>query len=620
MKVKIEGYASAVEQEKAEKAQLEQDLIGHKADKASAIEDLEKATGLRNKEKAEFDEDLADQKTNLAGVSSAIPALEKGMGSSAFMQLPMSKQVRTIVEASKFVNSYDRGLVTSFLDQSGDYVPASGQIVGILKNMKDEMEASVKDLTASEASAVSGYEDLKAAKTKEEAAASAAIKSKEKRSGELAVTIVQNADALEDTTAELAKTEKFLATLAEQCKEKQAEWAARSKVRAEEIEAISQAIGILNDDDALDVFKKAVPAVLTQTEEFGFLQYRTNSATGAMASAHKAQQLITSAAQIYRSSTLSLLAFSSKTRVRMAQKHKSKADFSEIMKMIDGMVAVLTAEGADDEKHKVFCTAEFEKSAEEKSDTETEIAGLQSTMEELSDEIATLGEDVKTLTSGIAVLDKSVADATEQRKEEHAAYTEALALQETAIALIAKAKNRLQKFYNPTLYKAPPKTEMTMEEKIIAAGTSFVQIEQPEAPETFSAYQKKTEKSGGVMALMDMITKEMEDEIKESEYDEKTAQKEYGELMTDSQDSRAQDTKSITEKESAKANLEGKLVLAKESKALSVEKLQENANYIFDLHASCDFIMESFDMRKEARTNEMESLKNAKAILAGAVY
>jgi len=314
------------------------------------------------------------------------------------------------------------------------------------------------------------------------------------------------------------------------------------------------------------------------------------------------------------------LAFSSKTRVRMAQKHKSKADFSEIMKMIDGMVAVLTAEGADDEKHKVFCTAEFEKSAEEKSDTETEIAGLQSTMEELSDEIATLGEDVKTLTSGIAVLDKSVADATEQRKEEHAAYTEALALQETAIALIAKAKNRLQKFYNPTLYKAPPKTEMTMEEKIIAAGTSFVQIEQPEAPETFSAYQKKTEKSGGVMALMDMITKEMEDEIKESEYDEKTAQKEYSELMTDSQDSRAQDTKSITEKESAKANLEGKLVTAKESKALSVEKLQENANYIFDLHASCDFIMESFDMRKEARTNEIESLKNAKAILAGAVY
>merc|ERR1719213_1082944 len=157
----------------------------------------------------------------------------------------------------------------------------------------------------------------------------------------------------------------------------------------------------------------------------------------------------------------------------MAQKRKSKADFSEIMKMIDGMVTVLTNEQVDDEKHKVFCTAEFEKSAEEEKDTKTEIAVLTATMEELSDEISTLGEDIATLKTGIEVLDKSAADATEQRKEEHAAYTKSLALQDTAIELIAKAKNRLQKFYNPTLYKAPPKTEMTMEEKIIDAGTAF---------------------------------------------------------------------------------------------------------------------------------------------------
>jgi hypothetical protein len=77
MKVKIETYASSVESEKAEKVQLEQDLIKHEADKAAAIADLGKSTALRNKEKAEFDEDLADQQTNLAGVSSAIPALKK---------------------------------------------------------------------------------------------------------------------------------------------------------------------------------------------------------------------------------------------------------------------------------------------------------------------------------------------------------------------------------------------------------------------------------------------------------------------------------------------------------------------------------------------------------------
>merc|ERR1719240_1673781 len=196
----------------------------------------------------------------------------------------------------------------------------------------------------------------------------------------------------------------------------------------------------------------------------------------------------------------------------------------------------------------------------------------------------------------------------------------ALHCQKQQLLSSQRQKNRLQKFYNPTLYKAPPKVEMSMEEKILAAGGAFIQLEQPEAPETFGAYEKKTEKSGGVMALMDMITKELGSEMKDAEYDEKTAQTEYAELMAESQDSRAQDTKSITEKESAKATLEGKLVTTKESKTLSFEKLQQVGNYIFDLHASCDFIMDIFDMRKEARTNDMESLKNAKAVLAGAVY
>jgi septal ring factor EnvC (AmiA/AmiB activator) len=620
-KSKIEELAAKVESEKAEKVQLTQDLVAHKADKAAAIDDLSKAESLRAKEKSEYDASYADQTTNLASLSSALPALEKGMAGSSFVQMPEAKKLRALVEMSKYTNSYDRNLVISFMEQSGDYVPASGQIVGILKGMKDEMEAAVKELTSSEEAAAKGYGELKAAKESEEAAASKAIETKTARAGELAVSIVQSEDGLEDTTKEMADTEKFLATLAVQCKSKQEEWAARQKLRAEEVEAISQAVGILNDDDALDVFKKAVPASLSQTNEWGFLQARNSRSSKLL----KAQALITSVTQIYRSRPLQLLAYSMSTKLRLAKKAGNTADFSEIMKMIDAMVEVLTKEGADDEKHKAFCTDEFESSADKMKDTKDEIAGLEAAISELTDESATLTEDIATLTKEIAALDKAVATATEQRKEEHADYTQTLALSETAIELIAKAKNRLQKFYNPTLYKAPPKVESTMEEKIIDAGSySFFQkrsaVHQPEAPETFGFYQKKSEKSGGVMALMDMITKELETDMKDSEYDEKSAQKEYSELMAESQETRASDTKSITEKEASKATLEGKIVEAKESKTLSVGKLEEINNYIFDLHGSCDFIMENFDMRKEARTNEMESLKNAKAILAGASF
>merc|ERR1719428_842162 len=152
-------------------------------------------------------------------------------------------------------------------------------------------------------------------------------------------------------------------------------------------------------------------------------------------------------------------------------------------------------------------------------------------IEEQQDSISTLMEEVNTLTKGVAELDAAVASATEQRKEEHAEYVNSMHMNEAALGLVEKAKNRLNKFYNPTLYKAPPKTEMSMEEKIMQAG-SFAQVRShsddefgvapPPPPETFGAYEKKGEKSAGVIGLMDMMVKELESDMKDAEYEEKT--------------------------------------------------------------------------------------------------
>merc|ERR1719387_312135 len=128
----------------------------------------------------------------------------------------------------------------------------------------------------------------------------------------------------------------------------------------------------------------------------------------------------------------------------------------------------------------------------------TKMTQVEATISEQQDAISTLMEEINALTTGISELDKAVADATEQRKEEHADYVEMMQMSEAAMGLVEKAKNRLNKFYNPTLYKAPPKKEMSMEEKIMQAG-SFVQIRRSEfdvaPPETFEGgYQKKGEK------------------------------------------------------------------------------------------------------------------------------
>merc|ERR1719316_698782 len=132
-------------------------------------------------------------------------------------------------------------------------------------------------------------------------------------------------------------------------------------------------------------------------------------------------------------------------------------------------------------------------------------------------------------------------------------------MNEAALGLVEKAKNRMQKFYNPTLYKAPPKKEMSMEDKIMQAG-SFAQVRSdvapPPAPEMPSGPVKKNEKSAGVIGMMDEIIKDLQTGMKDSEYEEKTAQKDYAELMADSQATRAGDAKALTGKKSAKAETE----------------------------------------------------------------
>merc|ERR1719379_298202 len=114
---------------------------------------------------------------------------------------------------------------------------------------------------------------------------------------------------------------------------------------------------------------------------------------------------------------------------------------------------------------------------------------------------------------------------------------------------------------------------------------------------------------------MDMMIKEVETDMKDGAYEEKTAQTGYSELMSDSQTTRKADSTAVTHKEAVKADIESKLVQLGESKAGTTGDLDLVTTYIADLHFKCDFILQNFDLRKEARTNEVESLKNAKAIL-----
>merc|ERR1719313_2256645 len=150
--------------------------------------------------------------------------------------------------------------------------------------MKDEMVKDLDEATASEKEAALGFGELKDAKQQEIKVAGEAITAKEKRTGDLKMSLVMDKNSLEDAQDENADATKYLANLKEQCATKMKERDTRKKMRTDEIAAISEAIKILSDDDALEVFKKAVPSsLLAQKQTYdAFMQTKTGARVGTL--------------------------------------------------------------------------------------------------------------------------------------------------------------------------------------------------------------------------------------------------------------------------------------------------------------------------------------------------
>merc|ERR1719407_86538 len=296
--------------------------------------------------------------------------------------------------------------------------------------------------------------------------------------------------------------------------------------------------------------------------------------------------------------------------------------------MIDEMVSTLGDEQKDDDTQRDWCNTEFDTS---------------------EDKIATVTDELAALEKGIRELDKMVAEATDTRKDEHALFVQTPAENNAALQLLDVAKNRMNKFYNPALYKEPERRELTEEERIYVnsggadprdaeeaavagtgiAGTGITAFTQMKMrtksrdapappPETAEAYTKKD--SSGPTALIDKLKNDLEKDTQAAEIDEKQAQKDYEEMMADSANQRHTDSKSIVEKDGQKADLEGDLQAAKSAKKSAEGEMMALGEYIAKLHGSCDFLLQNFDARKEARANEIDALKKAKAVLSGADY
>merc|ERR1719388_704569 len=151
--------------------------------------------------------------------------------------------------------------------QTSGYEPASGEIFGILKQMKESFETNLANSQKEETQAQKDYEDVKAGKESEIKAATELIDTK---SAELATADEKNAlskEMLEDNRNVLAADTKFLGELKMQCQNIDQEYEERVKTRQLEIQACSKALAFLSSDEAHELFSRTL----------GFVQVRSSS-------------------------------------------------------------------------------------------------------------------------------------------------------------------------------------------------------------------------------------------------------------------------------------------------------------------------------------------------------
>merc|ERR1719401_2392559 len=156
---KIPQVQSDIEAGKNQLAQLKDDLKQHQTDRAAAKAASAEATALREKEASAFGAEKAEYDANIEALSGAISAISKGMV-GGFLQSGAARRLREAVLSTRSLLDGERTELASFLSgsESSGYAPQSGEILGLLKQLKDSMSASLADATTAENSSIKSYD------------------------------------------------------------------------------------------------------------------------------------------------------------------------------------------------------------------------------------------------------------------------------------------------------------------------------------------------------------------------------------------------------------------------------------------------------------------------------
>jgi len=498
---------------------------------------------------------------------------EPRLGSAAWSADDTATIQRALKSASAFMQAR----------QGEDYYPSysarSGEIMGLLKELKEQMEGDLSEAQKTESARQAAFLELRSSKT---AMIEAAEHQAEQKEDELAKTSMDLAEAKEDlgqTQATLAEEQKFLANLKATCEDGDKNFETRKNARLNEIKAVADAIAILTADEARD----------TMSRTYGFLQISSSKAQReADRRSHAAKLLRRVAFEAENPADLSILA----TRVELDS-------FGRVKKAIDDMIGMLKTQQDDEVKKNGWCGDEIHQNEMMTTKADNKKADLAAKADDLGAKATRLGEEVSAATAQIAQLQLDLQRASENRQKESLDFQATVADQRATQGVLKTALERLAKFYD--------------QEDLLQTSKRAKQT--PPVPQM---EYKPSAGSSGVMQLIEKLIYDARELEADSRKGEIAAQAQYESLVADTNGSVRALEREVTEKTAAKAQAGKEKTETEGDLADTVKELENLGKYNADLHAECDYLLKNFGARQEARGQEIEALQQAKQILSGA--
>ena len=557
---------------------LESEIAQHKKDRDEAKSAIGSAAEIRKKEADTFLKDSQSQQEAVNSLTSAIGALEQNRAASFLQTTGASVLQRLSLSAD--MTSRNRDLLASFL--SSGSVP-SGQVLGMLKQMKEDMGSDLKDMQTAEKKRLAEHLSLMEAKQKQQEVAMKAMEEKMLRLGELKVEMQVMKDDMKDQAEAQKENLEFATALNKTCEEKQQAWNEYQAAQAEELQALTETVQFLSQDQVSDTLSAVSTSALVDT---------------GVARTRRAEAL-----------SLSFLQTSEVEATGDSFELALRQGMDDVLRHIDDLHEVLDKEQASDEERQTYCETKLRRAANAKSTKQREVEDATSIIATFQNELDTVKGQIGSLQARMEELDQQVAKTTSARQAERAAFEKSRDTNNAAMELLEIAEKRLRRYYAASLVQRS---------KADTSSSSKVRSMSHSAPEADLSYQKQGGGALRVLELFHVLKADVQKQTSMLVSEDAIGQSEYENLVKNSNQKKMADNRSLGSKQAAKAELEADLQRSREGLRSSNQVLTALEEEIRNLHQQCDFLLKNFDLREDARRAEKRSLTRAQAVLQAA--